>query len=63
MLGAYQYIYAINAEKENWMVKVEVIRLWSIPSLNASKAHFSLEMALMDEEVYCFIILPTFFCV
>ncbi|RZC29206.1 hypothetical protein D0Y65_000980 [Glycine soja] len=50
MAGAYQYVFAIIIEKENWTIKVKVIRLWYFPSFSGSKAPFSLEMVLMDEE-------------
>lgn len=61
MAGAYQYVFAIIIEKENWTIKVKVIRLWYFPSFSGSKAPFSLEMVLMDEEVCGLIFFTSFY--
>lgn len=47
---AYQMLRDVNSEKESWILKVQITRLWNARNIN-NNTLISLDMLLLDEQV------------
>ncbi|XP_054794577.1 uncharacterized protein LOC129300077 [Prosopis cineraria] len=51
MAATFNCIHSINQSREDWKIKVRIVRLWSIAPHAVSNEPTSLEMVLQDEAV------------
>lgn len=59
MASKVNFISDITPMKETWKIRVQIVRLWKIPSLENLSKIKGIEMVLMDEKVY--FLLSSFF--
>jgi hypothetical protein len=52
MTNTFQRISEINSSKSSWSLKAKVIRLWTVSDFNRNTLPFSVEMVLIDSEVF-----------
>ncbi|KAJ1441692.1 Nucleic acid-binding, OB-fold [Sesbania bispinosa] len=49
MVGAYDNIGSVSPRKQNWRLKVRIVRIWEIYPIDESSRTFSIEMVLVDQ--------------
>lgn len=50
----YHFLQNLSAQREDWFIKVRVVRLWNAFTTQNDQEPIFLEMILLDEEViYC----------
>lgn len=50
----FEPISQISSSKPAWNIKARVVRLWKVSDFNRNTLPFSIEMVLMDSEVFIF---------
>ncbi|XP_061358790.1 uncharacterized protein LOC133302982 [Gastrolobium bilobum] len=51
MYSKYDFIKDLNPTKEDWRIKLRVVRCWKVPSLNPKDFDDNVDMVLLDEQV------------
>jgi hypothetical protein len=65
MSSSFDSVRDIKSEKENWRIKVRVVRIWNVPSFLNPEQPNSIEMVLVDDKVVllcslCFLFVSLF---